>query len=102
MLKTSTKPKKLKSKNQRENLRDGVKTYTALWRANTHRFVADYLQINLHIFQMILIYMMDRSNFFLFIASRGLGKSFLIAVYCCARAILYPHSKIIVSAGTNI
>lgn len=30
-----------------------------------------------------------------------LGKSFLIAVYCCARAILYPHSKIIVSAGSK-
>lgn len=102
MLKTNTKPKKIKIKNQRENLRDGVKTYTAFWRANTHRFVADYLQINLHIFQMILVYMMDKSTFFLIVASRGLGKSFLIAVYCCARAILYPHSKIIVSAGTIV
>lgn len=100
-MKTKTKTRKPTSKNQKENFKQGVKIWTTLWRNNPHRFVADYLQINLHIFQMILIYMMDKSNFFMFIASRGLGKSFLISVYCCARAILYPHSKIIVSAGSK-
>ena len=30
-----------------------------------------------------------------------LGKSFIIAVYCCCRAILYPNSKIIVGAGSR-
>lgn len=101
MMKTKTKARKQKHKNQKENFREGVKIWTTFWRLNPHRFVADYLQINLHIFQMMLIYMMDKSNFFMFIASRGLGKSFLISVYCCARAILYPHSKIIVSAGSK-
>ena len=45
--------------------------------------------------------MMDRNTFFMFIASRGLGKSFLISIYCCCRAILYPESKIIVGAGSR-
>ena len=29
------------------------------------------------------------------------GKSFLIAVFCCIRAILYPGSKIVISSGTR-
>ncbi len=45
--------------------------------------------------------MMDISNNFLIIASRGLGKSFLISVYCCVRAILYPNSRIIIASATK-
>lgn len=30
-----------------------------------------------------------------------LGKSFLTAVYCCCRCILYPNTKIIVASGTK-
>ena len=33
------------------------------------------------------------------IASRGCGKSFLIAVFCCWRAVLYPGSKIVIASG---
>lgn len=29
------------------------------------------------------------------------GKSFLCAIYCCFRAILYPHTKICVASGTR-
>lgn len=98
---TKTKLRQSQSKNQKENFKEGVRIWTTFWRANPQRFVADYLQISLHVFQMILIYMMDKNAFFMFIASRGLGKSFIIAIYCCVRAILYPHSKIIVSAGSK-
>lgn len=45
--------------------------------------------------------MMDINNNFLIIASRGLGKSFLISVYCCVRAILYPNSRIIIASATK-
>lgn len=27
------------------------------------------------------------------------GKTFLTAIYCCVRAVLYPGSKIIIAAG---
>lgn len=36
---------------------------------------------------------------FVFIASRGCGKTFLIAVFCCYKAILFPGSKIIIASG---
>ena len=43
--------------------------------------------------------MMDFSNHFMFIASRGLGKTFLVALYCVCRCVLYPGTKIIVASG---
>lgn len=30
-----------------------------------------------------------------------LGKSYIIAIYCCIRAVLYPNSKIIIAAGSK-
>lgn len=78
-----------------------VKNLASYYRANPHRFVADYLHINLKVFQKILIYMMNRSTIFCFIASRGLGKTFLVAIFCCVRCILYPGTKICLCAGTR-
>lgn len=50
---------------------------------------------------MILIYMMNICNKTCFIACRGLGKTFLTAIFCCVRAILYPGSKIILASGNK-
>lgn len=69
--------------------------------ANIHRFAIDYLGLPLFPFQMILLFMMNINNFTYWIASRGLGKSYITAVYCCCRAILYGGSKIIVVSGTK-
>lgn len=33
------------------------------------------------------------------IASRGAGKTFLIAVFCCYKAILFPGTKIVIASG---
>ena len=98
---TQTKARKKSSRIASENIREGLHIYVAYWRENIHRFAMDYLNVNLHIFQIILLYMMNKNTFFMFIASRGLGKSFLIAIYCCCRAILFPESKIIIGAGSR-
>lgn len=92
--------KKLK-KDSYENLLDGVKIWTEYFRKNPHRFCMDFLGINLYWFQQVLLYMMNICTNFCFIASRGLGKSFLTAIFCCCRAILYPGSKIIVASGNK-
>lgn len=47
------------------------------------------------------MYMMGKSNFFMYIAARGQGKSFLIAIFCIVRCILYPGSNIILASGTR-
>lgn len=80
---------------------DGVGRWTAYYRANPHRFAHDYLHLNLHLFQKILLSMMDWSTTTVFIGSRGIGKTFLSAVYCCIRCILYPQTKIVIASGTR-
>lgn len=75
--------------------------WVSFWRANPHRFVKDYLDVNLKFFQKILIYLMDKSPLFVFIASRGLGKTYLVAVYAVTRCILYPGSKVVVASKTK-
>ena len=80
---------------------NAVARMTAFYRANPHRFAKDYLNINLRLFQKILIFMMNWSTHFIFFASRGLGKTYLLAVFCCIRCILYPSTKIAVAAPTR-
>lgn len=79
---------------------NAVSNIAAYYRANIHRFAKDYLGVKLKLFQKILIYMMSQSTNFMFIARRGLGKSFLIAVFAVCWAILYPGTIIVVSSKT--
>ena len=73
----------------------------SFYRANPHRFAKDYLNLELRLFQQIIIFMMNVSTNVVLLASRGLGKSFLIAVFCVTRCILYPGSKVIVTSKTR-
>ena len=84
-----------------ERILSGVSVWCSYYRSNPHRFAKDYLHLDLHLFQKILLVMMNISITFVFIASRGLGKTFLSAVFCCIRCILYPGTKICIASGTR-
>lgn len=86
---------------RQEKILNGVAQWCAYYRANPHRFAKDYLHLNLHLFQKILIVMMNWSSTTAFIGSRGIGKSFLSAVFCVIRCILYPGTKICIASGTR-
>ena len=88
-------------KNRRERILDGVDIWASFYRANPHRFVKDYFLINLRLFQQILLFMMDKVHYFCYIAARGQGKSYLLAIFCCVRCILYPGTKICIASGTR-
>lgn len=79
----------------------GAARWCAYYRENPHRFAKDYLHLNLHLFQKILLIMMNWSSTTAFIGSRGIGKSFLSAVFCVIRCILYPGTKICIASGTR-
>ena len=73
----------------------------AYYRANPHRFCAEYLGITyLKWFQKILIWAAMKYEAFFFLACRGLGKTYLVALFCVCRCILYPGTKIVVSSYT--
>lgn len=85
---------------QEEKLMDGIGTWVSYWRANPHRFVSEYLQLKpFSWFQKILLFMMFRSNYFMWWASRGLGKTHLTALYCVVRCILFPDTHICIASG---
>ena len=69
-----TRERKNLKKDSFQNLLDGTKIWDEYWRKNPHRFAIEYLGINLYPFQMILIFMMNISNLFAFIACRGLRQ----------------------------
>lgn len=81
--------------------KEAVARAASYYRANPHRFVKEFLHIDLRWFQKIIIYAMNEYPAFCMIASRGLGKSFLIAIYCCVRCVLYPGTKICIASGTR-
>jgi hypothetical protein len=89
------------SMSKSEKLMNGVGVWASYYRANPHRFVADYLGIELKLFQKILIYMMMHNNYFMFLATRGIGKTYLTALFCVVRCILFPETKVIVASGVK-
>lgn len=82
-----------------KKLMEGIGIWGSWYKRFPHLFVRDYLGVTLKPFQKILIYYMAHYNYFMYIASRGQGKSFLTAIFCCVRCILYPETKVIISAG---
>ena len=70
------------------------------YRSNPQRFVEEVLGIHLMLFQRILIWAMMHYYYFMFIAARGMSKTWLTALFCVVRCILYPGTKIVVCAGT--
>lgn len=78
-----------------------VELWAAYYRENPHRFAEDILNIRLKRFQKILLVEMSRNNAVSLITARGLGKSYISAIFCVIRAILYPGSKICIASGTR-
>lgn len=80
---------------------EGVAAWAGFYRCNPHRFAKDFLNLNLKLFQKILLYAMMVNNYMIYLAARGQGKTWLIAVFCVIRCILYPGTKIVVTAGVK-
>lgn len=80
---------------------DHVLRWNTFFRRNLHRLAIDYLGINLHPYQAIILYLMGICQFVVIIACRAAAKSFIIALYACCRCIVYPHSKIVLASATK-
>ena len=101
MSRTSKNTKSVQTiyKEKSERVLDGVAYWASFYRKNPQRFAKEYLNIKLKLFQKILLFVMMISTNLVFIASRGLGKTWLSSLYMVIRCILYPGTKIIVASG---
>jgi hypothetical protein len=83
-----------------ERLNEGIGIWATYYRENPDKFAEEYLGITgLKPFQKILLYCMIHYNYSMVLASRGLGKTFLTALYCVIKCILYPDTKIVIASG---
>lgn len=90
------------SRERQQRVIEGMAIWGSYYRQNIDIFVRDYLQLDfLKWFQLMLLVMMDRARIFLWIAARGMGKSFLIAIFAVVRCILYPGTKVVITSGTR-
>lgn len=80
---------------------DHVLLWNTFFRRNLHRLVIDYFKINLHIYQVIMLYLMGICQFIVVIACRAAAKSFIIALYACCRCVTRPFTKIVLSSATK-
>lgn len=65
---------KKKATPPKNKTREGFKKWTAFYRANPHRFAKEYLGVNLFLYQILLLWAMNKYSFFMYIAARGQGN----------------------------
>ena len=87
-------------KGKQQKIMEIVAWKAGYFRANPHRYVSEVLGLSLKWFQQILLWCMMHYNFVMYLAARGQGKTYLTALFCCVRCILFPGTKIVVSSGT--
>ena len=84
-----------------EQIMNIVAERAGYYRENLDKFCYDYLGItNLKWFQKILLWVMDKHDNTLLIACRGLGKTYICALFAVCRAILYPGEQILCVSAT--
>lgn len=59
------------SKSREQRVLEGIAIWASYYRENPDKFAADYLHLNLRIFQKILLVAMNKFANFVFIGSRG-------------------------------
>lgn len=87
----------LSNKNNYERIVDWITFY----RRNIPVFIEHYLKIPLHWYQIIWLYIINSFITVVIIAGRASAKSYVIAIFSCAKCILYPNTKVIVVSGTK-
>lgn len=84
-----------------EQIMNIVAERAGYYRENLDKFCYDFLQItNLKWFQKILLWAMDKHDNTLLLACRGLGKTYICALFAVCRAILYPGEQILCVSAT--
>lgn len=80
---------------------DNFLLWNTFFKRNLHRVAIDYLGLRLHLYQILILYLMGVSRFIAIIASRSAAKSFIISIYACCVCIVKPGAKIVLSSATK-
>ena len=75
--------------------------WTTFYRRNLPVFVEHYLGIKLHLYQVIVLQLLNIYGDIAWVAARAAAKSWVLAVFACAKCILYPNTKVVVFSATR-
>ena len=75
--------------------------FISYYRYYIDAFAVDVLGIKLFPFQRLILRAMGRYQSSMLIACRGIGKSFIVAVFYICTAILYPNIKLGIASGNS-
>lgn len=90
-----------KAKEVYDAILNGAALWGAFYRENPDIFARDYLHLDLKIFQKIELVEMLKSTVVIIIGARGIGKTFISAIFCVIKCILYPGTVICIASGTR-
>jgi hypothetical protein len=84
-----------------EERKNRIIDWCTFYRRNVHLFIRHYFGLKLYPYQILWIYWMSISDTFVSICSRAVGKTWLLGVFACAKAVLYPNSEVVVVSSTK-
>ena len=79
---------------------ENVKKWCSFYRRNINLYASRHLMIKLHPFQHIMLYLMGISQVFFAVCSRGLSKTFIVALFAICKCLLYPCSEVHLTSST--
>ena len=80
--------------------KERMKAWITFFRRNPHRFIESYFGIRLYPFQILMIWVLQRSNLAYIVASRAASKTFIIAIWAMTLCVLYPGIKVVACSRT--
>ena len=75
--------------------------FISYYRYYIDEFAMDILGIKLFPYERLMLRGLNRGNQSIIIACRGIGKSWIVAVFFVCSAILYPNIKCGIASGTG-
>lgn len=75
--------------------------FFSYYRYYIDEFAMDILSVELFPFQRVILRAMGRGQFSVLIACRGLGKSWIVALFYICVSILYPNVKCGIASGNS-
>lgn len=82
----------------RKDIIEGAGEWGAFYRENPGRFCVDYLGIDIHPFQHFVLYQLMHNYQNVIIATRGIGKTWILALFAVVYCLLYPGTIAVVSS----
>jgi hypothetical protein len=80
--------------------KEKIKRWITFMRRNPNYLIRDYFEITLHPFQILMIWVLQKSTLAYIVAARAASKTFIIAIWSLVLCVLYPGIKVITVSKT--